>query len=286
VHDTWTYRSRFTIEAFGIEGFLWLKYWTVADFDTARPSIARVYDYLLGGKDNFAVDRDLADQLTAIAPAVPLMVRENRELLTTAVRWVAGQGVSQFVDLGCGMPTEPSTAQSALDIVPDARVVYIDNDPIVVSHLTTLVRTDPAAVIVDGDVNDPDAILGKVAGAVDLARPVCLLMGALLHFYDPEAARDLVALYTSALAPGSYAVLTVCAAAPGPDADKLVALYSSGPHPVRIHTAGQLAGFFGDLELMPPGVADARAWRPGWDTVPQPPPRGVFTLGGMARVPG
>ena len=192
----------------------------MADFDPKRPSIARVYDCFLGGKDNFEADRAVADQLAAMAPAIPLAVRENRELVARAVRWAAEQGVSQFIDLGCGLPTEPSTHQAARDVVPGARVAYADNDPVVASHLTAMLHQDPAAVVVDGDVSDPAAILAAVAGLIDLSRPVCLVMGALLHFYDRESARGLAARYTAALAPGSYAVLSVVAAAPGPDTDR------------------------------------------------------------------
>ena len=255
----------------------------MADFDRNKPSIARVYDYILGGKDNFAVDREVADQLIAIAPGVGAMVRENRELLARAVSWAAEQGIGQFVDLGCGLPTEPSTQQSAQAVLPGARVAYVDNDPVVISHLTAALYQDETALVVDADVNDPEAVLGEVAALIDLSQPVCLLMGALLHFYEPDAARDLVARYAAALAPGSYVVISVCTAAPGPDADRLVKIYSSGPHSVRINSLEDVASFFGDLELLPPGVADARTWRPGWETAPDPEPRGVWTYGGIAR---
>jgi S-adenosyl methyltransferase len=259
---------------------------SVADFDSKKPSIARVYDYVLGGKDNFAADREVADQLIAIFPELPPAAQENKALLTRAVRWAAEHGISQFIDLGCGLPTEPSTQRSAQEILPGARVAYVDYDPVVLNHLTALLRKDTTALVVDRDVSDAEAVLGDVAALIDLSRPVCVLMGALLHFYEPQAARDLVARYVAALAPGSCVVLTVFAAMPGPDADRLVKIYSSGPHPVRLHSAAEFASFFGDLELVPPGVADARTWRPGWERVPDPEPRGAFLYGGMARVRG
>lgn len=255
----------------------------MADFDRSKPSIARVYDYLLGGKDNFEADRALAGQLLAVSPQVVLMVRENRDFLARAVRWVAEQGVMQFIDLGCGLPTEPSTRQSVQAVVPDARVACVDNDPVVVSHLTALHYQDLAVKVVDLDVNDPAAVLGQVRELIDLSRPVCLTAGALLHFYEPAAARDLVARYAAALAPESYVVLSVCTAAPGRDAEQLVKIYSSGPHPVRINSAEDVSSFFGDLDMVPPGVTDARVWRPGCDSVPEPEPRGVWTYGGVAR---
>jgi S-adenosyl methyltransferase len=257
----------------------------VADFDRNKPSIARVYDYWLGGKDNFAADRDLGDQMMSIAPEIPDMVRENRAMLTTAVSWAAAQGISQFIDLGCGLPTEPSTYATAQATAPDAKVAYVDNDSLVISHLTALLHKDPAVAVIDRDVDDSGTVIAGVSKLIDLSRPACLVLAALLHFYTPDAARDLVARYVPALAPGSYVVLTAACVRPGPAADRLVAMYSAGPHPVYIHSAEDLASFAGGLEVVPPGVVDARAWRPGGDTVPDPAPRGVWMNGVMARVP-
>lgn len=258
----------------------------VADFDRTKPSIARVYDYVLGGKDNFEADRKVAEQLIGIFPELPAAARENREMLTRAVRWAGEQGVSQFIDLGCGLPTAPSTQESARDVVPEARVAYVDIDPVVLSHLNALLYQDPTAVVVDRDVSEPEAVLRDVAGLIDLDRPVCLMMGALLHFYGLPAARDLVARYAAGLAPGSYLVLSTFAARPGPDTDRLVKIYSSGPNELHLHSEAEVASFFGGLELVPPGVADARTWRPGWDQVPDPEPRGTWLQGGMALKTG
>jgi hypothetical protein len=257
----------------------------VPAFDPRKPSIARVYDYLVGGKDNFGPDRDLADRLLAIAPSVGLMFRENREFLARAVTWVAEQGITQFIDLGSGLPAEPSTHATAQTAAPAARVVYVDNDPVVLSHLRVEAHRDPAAMALNLDVNDVDDVLKAAAGHLDLERPVCLLMGALLHFYEAAAGRDLVAGYVSALAPGSYVAITVGQAAPGAETDRMVSLYSAGPHPVRIHSLADFLAFFGALELLPPGAADARMWRPGQARVPAPAPRATWTIAGLARVP-
>lgn len=256
------------------------------DFDPAKPSMARVYDYFLGGKDNFASDREVAEQLIAAFPSIPPVARANKAMLTRAVQWAAEQGITQFIDLGCGMPTEPSTQQTAQAVVPDARVAYVDIDSIVLSHLTSLHYQDPAALVVDRDAGDAEAVLDAVDGFIDLGRPVCLLMGALLHFYEPGAARDLADRYTAALAPGSYIALTVVSAKPGPDADEVVKMYSSGPNPLYVHSAETFASFFGNLEILPPGVTDVRAWRAGWDSVPEPEPRAVSGYAGMARISG
>ena len=257
----------------------------VPAFDPKKPSIARVYDYLVGGKDNFGPDRDLADRLLAISPSVGLMFRENREFLARAVTWTAEQGVAQFIDLGSGLPTEPNTQTAAQAILSGARVVYVDNDPVVASHLRVEAHRDATVMALSMDLDNVDDVLKAAAGHVDLERPSCLLMGALLHFYDAQAGRDLVARYVAALAPGSYVALTVGQAAPGAETDRMVSLYSAGPHPVRIHPLEDFLAFFGDLELVPPGAADARVWWPDRKRVPHPAPRATWTIAGLARVP-
>lgn len=131
---------------------------------------------------------------------------------------------------------------------------------------------------------DSEAVLSEAARLIDFSRPACLVMGALLHFYELKAARDLLARYLSALAPGSYAVLTVFNFG-GPNADRFVELYTEKVQPFFMHRGEDFASFFDGLELVPPGVADARAWRPGWETVPQPPHRDAVAIGGMARKP-
>ena len=181
----------------------------VATFDPGTPSIARVYDYLLNGKDNFAADREVAQRLLAVAPLTAEVARENRQFLARAVTWAAQQGVTQFIDLGCGMPTVPNTHQTARAIAPGARVAFVDNDAVVLSHLRALAaKGDPAVTVVDGDVREVAAILDAVAAGIDRSAPACLLMGFLLHFFAPDAAQDLVARYAAALAPGSYVVLS------------------------------------------------------------------------------
>src|ERR1700743_1305061 len=187
-----------------------LRFGAVADFDPSTPSIARVYDYLLNGKDNFAVDREVAQKLLAVVPISADVMRENRQFLARATRWAAGQGVTQFIDLGCGMPTEPNTHGSARTAVTEPRVAYVDNDAVVLTHLRARAAHGNSGVtVVEGDVREVAATVDAVSGGIDLSRPVCLLMGALLHFFPADAARDLVAAYVAALAPGSYVVLSV-----------------------------------------------------------------------------
>jgi O-methyltransferase involved in polyketide biosynthesis len=257
----------------------------VAEFDPKTPSIARVYDYWLGGKDNFAADRELAQQLLDISPPVALAARENKEFLSRAIPWLAGMRVGQFIDLGCGLPTAPSTHELARLEVPDARVAYLDTDPIVLSHLRGVpIREQAGLTIADGDVRDVAPVLDKIADGIDLSAPACLIMAALLHFFPADTARSLVARYVAALAPGSYLVLTM-ALASGPPAERFLARYNKGPNRLYQHSAADFASFFCDLPLLPPGVADARAWRPGWAKVPVPAEREVVTLVGVARIP-
>src|ERR1700722_748913 len=166
----------------------------VPEFDPTKPSTPRVYDYLLGGKDNFAADREVAEQLLAVAPLAFEVTQENRKFMARAVTWAANQGISQFIDLACGMPTAPNTHQTAHAVRDDLQVVYVDHDPVVLTHLRAL-AAKPGVTVVDGDVREVDTILDAVAADIDLARPTCLLMGYLLHFFAPEDARDLAARY-------------------------------------------------------------------------------------------
>jgi O-methyltransferase involved in polyketide biosynthesis len=257
----------------------------VADFDPSTPSIARVYDYLLDGKDNFAVDRDVALKLLAVAPIAADVMRENRQFLARATRWAAENGISQFIDLGCGMPTVPNTHQTAQAVTPGAHVAYVDIDAVVLTHLRALAaQGNPDVTVIDGDVREVAVILDAIGSGIDLTRPACLSMGALLHFFPPDDARDLVARYAAALAPGSYVVLSV-GRADGDEESRGFGTYSSaGAAQAYNHSVAEFTGFFGPLTLVPPGVIDAREWHPDDDQPVPPPPRPGQALVGVARV--
>jgi O-methyltransferase involved in polyketide biosynthesis len=255
----------------------------VADFDPTVPSIARVYDYLLAGKDNFAVDRDVAEKLLAVAPTAAEVMRENRQFLARAATWAAENGIRQFIDLGCGMPTTPNTHQRAQAAAPDARVVYVDNDPVVLAHLRAIAaQGNPGVTVIDADVREVPDMLAALGAAIDLTRPVCLLMGALLHFFPADAARKLVAGYAGALAPGSYLVLSV-GRADGDTAQGFGTYSSAGAAQAYNHSVADFTSFFGPLTLVPPGVVDARGW-PGGDRDEPLPDRPGQALVGVARV--
>ena len=254
------------------------------EFAPRTPSIARVYDYLLGGKDNFAADREVGDRLLAVFPPAADIVPENRQFLSRAVTWVANQGVGQFIDLGCGLPTTPNTHETAQAVAPDARVVYVDNDPVAVSHLQALVAKGSAGVaVVDGDAGDPDAILGAVGEALDLAAPACLIMGFLLHFYSPGAARALVRGYIAGLAPVSYVVISNVRG-DVEVADRWFGTYSSGVAQGHNYPPAEFATLFDGMELVPPGVVDGRQWYPGWSDLPPIAHRDGQAISGVARV--
>jgi O-methyltransferase involved in polyketide biosynthesis len=239
-------------------------------------------------RTNFAADRDLGERLIEALPDLLPSTVENKDFLARAVTWAASQGISQFIDVGCGMPTPPTTGEVAREVQADARVAYIDSDPVVVSHLDALRAhgNNPGVTVVDGDVRDVPGILARVSEGIDLSQPACLIMAMLLHFFDVPDARDLVARYVAALAPGSYVILTMGLVL-GEKGDAFFRTYmADGPTKLYQHDAADFASFFGPLELVQPGVADGRTWRPGWARVPVPPKRDCTIIVGIARVTG
>lgn len=256
----------------------------MADLDPTVPSIARVYDYLLNGKDNFAVDREVAEKLLAVAPVSADVMRENRQFLARVTKWAAGQGITQFIDLGCGMPTVPNTHGSAGSVISEPRVAYVDNDAVVLTRLRALAaHGDSGVTVIESDVREVAATLEAVSAAVDQSQPACLLMGALLHFFPADAARDLVASYVASLAPGSYVVLSV-GRGDGDAANQGFRAYSSGGNQSYNHSVADFTSFFGDLTLVPPGIVDAREWRPDPGEEGPFPPRSGYTIVGVASV--
>ncbi len=244
----------------------------VATSDPAKPNVARIYDYLLGGTTNFAADRAEAARLLAADPRLPELARQNRAFLTRAVTYAAERGVRQFIDVGAGLPASPSTHEMAETVVPDARVAYVDHDPVVVSHARGLVPRSARIVAVPGDLREPEAIVEDAAltSLIDPAEPVCVLLVAVLHFLDAAAARHAAATFAGAMAPGSYLVLSVGQAAPGRVTSMRRAYTAARLHH---HSRAGIESFFAGLDLLPPGLTDARAWPdpPGTPDPPDPP---------------
>ena len=185
--------------------------WTPTGADLSRPSAARMYDYYLGGSHNFAVDREAAQQAIAARPEIPALARANRAFLHRAVRYVLGQGVRQFLDIGSGIPTAGNVHQVAQAEAPGARVVYVDLDPVAVAHSQTLLADNPDATVMQGDVREPEAIVThpEVRRLLDLDRPTALLLVSVLHFVpDTHDPAQLLAVLRDAVVPGSYLVIS------------------------------------------------------------------------------
>jgi O-methyltransferase involved in polyketide biosynthesis len=250
-------------------------------FDTSTPNIARVYDYWLGGKDNYAADRAEAERLIAVYPWLPFLARQSRLFLARAVQWLAKQGVTQFLDLGCGLPTGQNTHEIAQAVHPDCRVVYADADPIVVAHARALLQ-GPGVTAIRGDIAEPDAILAEVRAQrlVNLAEPTAIVLAMVLHFFDAATVSEIVTTFARAVPPGSYLVLSV-GSGDEETGDALTREYQAGT--LHNHSFKQIAAFVEDLELVPPGVTDAMAWIPGSPSQPPPPQPGGRILAGVGR---
>jgi O-methyltransferase involved in polyketide biosynthesis len=253
-------------------------------FDASRPNIARVYDYWLGGKDNFKADREQAEKLLRIHPGIAGAVRANRQFVGRAVTWAAREGIGQFIDLGAGLPAPPSVHETARAVLPGARVAYIDNDPVVISYARALLATgDGGVAAVPGDLRDPAAVLASeaLAEVIDIRRPVCVILALVLHFCDAATAREITAGYISALAPGSCMILSVGGSDdPG---GRIATAYTAGT--LYTHSREQVAGFLAGLDLIAPGLSDARTWRPGWGEKPRPRPQAGYVLAAAGRKP-
>jgi nucleotide-binding universal stress UspA family protein len=234
--------------------------------DTSRPHPARMYDWYLGGKDNYPVDEEMGLQMLTLDPRVPVMARVNRAFMHRATRWLAGNGVRQFLDIGTGIPTEPNLHQVAQETAPDARVVYCDNDPIVLAHAAALLRgTDQGATeYLQADVRDPDAILEGARKVLDFTRPVALSLVALLHFVpDEDGAHDLVRRLLAELPSGSYLVITHATADFTPEESRAATekLRAAGVT-LALRSRAEFTRFFDGLDLVEPGVEVPHRWHP------------------------
>jgi hypothetical protein len=261
------------------------------EVDAGVPNSARIWNYWLGGKDNFPVDREAGDDYRAIYPEIVDVARASRKFLTRAVRYLAGQAqVRQFLDIGTGLPTADNTHEVAQRVVPDAKVVYVDNDPVVLTHaralLTTTTRQGDTAYI-DADLHDPDTILEAAARTLDFTQPIGLmLLGILGHIEDDEEARSIVKRLMDALPPGSY--LTICdgtndISEAGVEAQQRY--NESGAVPYRLRRASQVTAFFEGLQVVEPGVVSCPRWRPDPDDLSRGLPADMDQFAGVGRKP-
>ncbi len=237
-------------------------------FDTSVAHVARVYNYWLGGKDNFAADRAAGDQAIRAFPDIGLSARSNRAFLARAVRFLAGEaGVRQFLDIGTGIPSADNTHEVAQSVAPDSRVVYVDNDPIVLAHARALLASGPegATGYIDADLRDPRQILDGAGQLLDFGRPVAVMLMAILqHIDDADDPYKIVATLMAAVPPGSY--LTISHPASDIDAESMAkmaaALNQTMSEKVTFRDHDAVARFFDRLDLVEPGVVQASKWRP------------------------
>jgi hypothetical protein len=251
-----------------------------AEIDTTKAHAARVYDYLLGGRANFEVDRAAAERAYAAWPggidAVRSDVREHRAALGRVVRYLVREaGVTQFLDIGSGIPSEDSVHEVARREVPDARVVYVDRDPVVLAHARQLLRGTPEGAVryVYGELRDPQPILRDVATTLDLSRPTAVMLFGIVHFCaDADDPRGLIGQLTAPLAPGSCLALTHLASDlhSAELSETFDRLNSAMAESVTLRGRAQVAGLLGGLDLVEPGVVQAAQWRPdAGRTVPE-----------------
>jgi S-adenosyl methyltransferase len=246
---------------------------TTPPFDTTKPNVARMYDYWLGGKDNFEVDRRAAEAVRQLRPNVAEQALDNKRFQTRAVTYVAGHGVRQFLDAGSGLPISPiqttraeplwrATHETARAVMPDAMVAYVDHDPIAVGHSRALLGGGlPGIVAVGGDMRDPKGILtdGEIrAAGFDLDAPACVVLACVLHFVDAETAQGIVSTFVQALAPGSYVVISV-GFGQGRAGTDFASTYNAQDGPrIYAHSWQEITGLFAGLELIRPGIVETR----------------------------
>lgn len=255
----------------------------VGGIDTTRPHPARIYDYLLGGKDNYEVDQQAGDALVAVAPEARIGVRANRAFLQRAVRYVVGSGIRQILDIGTGLPTSPNVHETAREAAPDVRVAYVDNDPIVKVHADALLTGSGETSVALADLRDPRSVLDHpdVRQVIDFNRPVALLLVAVLHFLtDAEKPGQVVADLRDALPPGSFLVLSH---ATGDFAvrSEAEAVYNKATASLNLRSRAQVEQFLGGFELVEPGLVQVPFWRP--DGTPPAGSAEIGFYGGVAR---
>ncbi|GAB2769013.1 SAM-dependent methyltransferase [Streptomyces bullii] len=251
--------------------------------DTSRPHSARIYDYLLGGKDNYEVDQQAGDELVAAAPQVRLGARANRAFLERAVRFIVGSGLRQILDIGTGLPHSPNVHELALEMAPDVRVAYVDNDPIVTAHADALLRSSDAISVALADLRDPQAIVDHpgVRKVIDFDKPVALLLVSVLHFLTrTEKPEQVIATLRDALPVDSFLVLSH-ATGDFADCSKAQAVYNRTAAPLNLRSRAEIERLFDGFELVEPGLVQVSLWRP--DTPPSAKSAEIDIYGAVAR---
>ena len=257
-------------------------------FDPSVPHPARVYAYWLGGKDHFPADRKAAEEVMRLRPQVVASAQANRHFLARVVRYLAGQcGIRQFLDIGTGLPAPDNTHEVAQQVDPSCRVVYADNDALVLAHARALLAsTTPQGTCdyVDADLREPETIVAQAAHTLDFTQPIAILLLAIVHFIpDADGPAEIVARLASAQAPGSYLALSHLTADLAPDqvTAAIEAYNTQAPVPVTARSHAQVTALFGGLPLLAPGVVPITQWRPPIGQLPRP----ADLHAGLARIP-
>jgi hypothetical protein len=240
------------------------------DIDTTRPNVARIYDYLLGGKDNFTADREAAKRLLEASPDMAGIVRDNRSFIGRVVRYLAGEaGIRQFIDLGGGLPTQTNVHEMAQAVAPDTRVVYVDNDPVVWSHGQALLARGEQVAMIHGDLREPAAVLGnpELGALIDLDRPVALMCAAVLHFVpDTDEPHRVMAAYRDQLAAGSYLAISHGTTGETDDHHQVVggvtSVYRQASAQLHVRSWAGVQRFFDGFAMIEPGLVWINEWRP------------------------
>lgn len=259
--------------------------------DVTIPNVARMYDYYLGGKDNYEADRLTAADVIAAFPDVRMAARENRGFLARAVRFLAAEaGIRQFVDIGTGLPTQNNVHEIALGAVPDARVVYCDYDPVVVAHGQMILSGSPSVAFIEGDIRHPEAILenAELRSMINFDEPIALLLVAILNFIaDEEDPEGILGRLRKVMAPGSYLVISHGASEERPGtARNVVNAYQKATARAVLRTRAEILPFFTGFELVEPGLVYAAQWRPEVRAPAEGPadPGTAMTLTGVGRL--
>ncbi|GLX06652.1 SAM-dependent methyltransferase [Microbispora sp. NBRC 16548] len=249
------------------------------------PNVARMYDYFLGGKENFEVDRECAEALIARVPQTREIARANRAFLGRAVRFLGSEaGIDQFLDIGAGLPTQNNVHEVAQRLNPSARVVYVDNDEIVLTHARAILATDKRTRVIVGDVRQPDGILthSDMCTLLDLSQPIAVLLVAVLHFIpDHEDPYGAIRRLVEAMAPGSYLVISHVELRP--HLERGAKEYERANAPAVLRSVKEIARFFEGLDLVPPGLVNVRRWRPDLDVLDHDPDLPFFGGVGVKR---
>lgn len=262
--------------------------WVPETVDLTRPSAARMYDYYLGGAHNFGVDREVANKVLALFPDGQLIAQTNRAFLHRAVRFMLDEGVRQFLDIGSGIPTEGNVHEIAQQVAPEARVLYVDNDPVAVAHSELLLRDNPQAGVIQADLRRPHEILDapRLREVLDLSKPVGVLMIAVLHFVAPEDRPEvLIGRLRDLLPSGSFLAISH-GTGMGRTAEFSEAqqLYKAAA-PITYRDQADVEAFFAGWDVVEPGVVWLPEWRPNWPDEVGDDPRTSLMVGAVGRRP-